>query len=102
METMTEQKIRTLRVPVIATEFKEVNIALPYFCKKQEFRTVEYFKISEDKVVKIYDYAQPHLIVYAADSQYAPKDDEIIGMDISTEAEFEDAFDRYRYFIATL
>ena len=47
METITEEKIRTLLVPVQTTETREVNIALPYFCKTHEFTSPTLFMVGE-------------------------------------------------------
>ena len=102
METMTEEKIRTLMIPVRVTEMREVNIALPYYGKLTEFNASTYFKITEDHIVKLMDYKKPHLVVFDSGSPYALQDEEIANLGISDEAEFHAAFDRYRNFINTL
>ncbi len=101
METQTE-KIRTLRIPIIAREFHEVNIALPYYCKTEEYGTKVFIKITEALAIKLSEYANPYLAVYTVDSAYAPKDEEIARYDISTEEEFEAAMSGYVRFIKTL
>lgn len=102
METITEEKIRTLLVPVQTTETREVNIALPYFCKTHEFTSPTLFMVGEKVVIKIYDSPDPAMIVYRADAPWGPKDADIASADISDEQEFRTAFDRYMNYIKSL
>lgn len=99
METITEEKIRTLLVPVPATETMEVNISLPYFAKKTDLTARRHFMLTEKNVIEIDIYHTGTMGMYTLLDK---KDSEIANWDISDKQEFMTAFDQYIEYIKNL